>query len=148
MRRFHHRQRVRTSAAEAFDFAVEHQPENHPSWESEVVSVRRDGPARLGARGIMVRNEWGKTQDAPFEIVDLVPGRKVAYRSGTGGFHLHLIIDFEPVGTECDLVVNSTVTLSGAMRLMWPLMWFMFPVRSRRITRSLAAVLDARAVSS
>jgi hypothetical protein len=142
MRHFTVTHRIHRTAADVWDFAVVHQPENHPRWEKEVISVKREGPAKLGAKGMMVRREGRRVIEAPFEIVGFEPGRRVAYRSGNGGFHLHLTFDFVPVGNETELTVRSEMTLTGAMRLLWPVMWFAFPLRSARISGDFVRVLN------
>jgi hypothetical protein len=91
---------------------------------------------------MMLRREGGRVVEAPFEIVECEPNRRIVYRSGRGGFHLELTFVLEPRGNETDLSVRSQMTLSGALQLLWPVMWFAFPRRSARISRDLARVLD------
>jgi hypothetical protein len=134
-------QRIRRTPAEVFDFMVVHQPENHPRWESDVIEVRRE-PLRVGAKGVMVRREWGTVTEAAFEVVELVPDRRVAYQSDAGDFHLRLVFDLEERDGETELTVRSTLRLTGWLRLMWPVLWFVHPIRSARITRSFAALLN------
>lgn len=139
--------RIRRSPAEVFDFMVVHQTDNHPKWEKEVVEVRRE-PLRAGAKGVMVRREWGKVQEAPFEVVELVPGRRAAYRSGAGGFHLHLVFDFEERDGETELTTRSTLRLSGWLRLMWPVLWFVHPARTARIVGDFARLFEGPAAQA
>jgi hypothetical protein len=142
MRTFTLTQRIHRTPAEVWDFMVVHQPENHPKWEQEVVSVKREGPLKAGTRGMMLRREGGRVVEAPFEIVECELSRRIVYRSGRGGFHLELTFVLEPVGNETDLSVRSELTLSGAMQLLWPVMWFAFPQRSARISRDCANVMN------
>ncbi len=94
MIRYQVRQHVPVSPAVAFDFVAVNQPKNHPRWEPEVVSVRRDPELKVGTRGVMVRKEWGQTREVPFEVIELIPGRRITYRSGTAPMQLTLCFDF------------------------------------------------------
>jgi len=142
MIRYEISQRVHRTPSHVFDFVAVHQPENHPRWEPEVVEVRRPGPLAVGTRGVMVRREGGRTSEVPFEVVDLVPDRRIAFRSGSGGFHLHLIFDMNPIGDETEFVVTAELNLTGFLWLMTPIFARVFPRRSAAITARLASVLN------
>lgn len=142
MIRYAFQEHIRRSPAEVFDFVAVHQEQNHPKWEEEVVEVRRPGPLRIGLEGIMVRKEGGRTREVPFEVTDLVPDRRIAFRSGSGGFRLDLIFDMRPADGETDFHVDAALKLSGPLWLLTPVFRRKFPKRSARITRRLASVLN------
>lgn len=142
MIRYHVQEHIRRSPAEVFDFVAVHQEQNHPKWEEEVVEVRRPGPLRVGLKGVMVRKEGGRTSEVPFEVTDLVPDRRLAVRSGRGGFRLDLIFDMRPAGGETDFHVDATLTLSGPLWFLTPIFKRKFPKVSARITRRLASLLN------
>lgn len=134
--------RIHRSPAEVFDTLVVQQARNHPRWEPEVLEIRREGPIASGLKGIMVRKENGRVSEVPFEFVDVVPDRRVEIRSGSGGFHLHLIWEMNPAGAETDFTLTASAKLTGALWLMTPLMSLGFPGRSRRITNAMVALLN------
>jgi len=142
MIRYEVREHIRRSPAEVFDFVAVHQEQNHPKWEEEVVEVRRPGPLRVGLEGGMVRKEGGRTYEVPFEVTELVPDRRIAFRSSRGGFQLELVFDMRPADGETDFHVDAALTLSGPLWLLTPVFKRKFPKTSARITRRLASVLN------
>jgi hypothetical protein len=142
MIRYEIQEHIRRSPATAFDFVAVHQPENHPRWEDEVVEVRRPGPLAVGLKGVMVRREGKRRREVPFEVTELVPDRRIRFRSGSGGFRLDLTFDFRPEGAETDLHVLAELQLSGPLWLLSPLFARKFPKTGARITRRLAALLN------
>ena len=143
MIRYEVREHIRRSPATVFDFVAVHQVENHPRWEDEVVEVRRPGPLAVGQRGVMVRQEGKRRREVPFEVTELVPDRRIAFRSGSGGFRLDLTFDFLPApGDETDFQVTAALDLSGPLRLLSPLFALRFPKTGARITKKLASLLD------
>jgi len=133
---------ISRSPATAFDFVAVHQPENHPRWEDEVVEIRRPGPLAVGQKGVMVRQEGKRRREVPFEVTELVPDRRIRFRSGSGGFNLDLTFDFVPRGDETSLHVTALLDLRGPLRLLSPLFARRFPQTGARITRKLAALLN------
>src|SRR5215831_11408729 len=109
MIRYEIQEHIRRSPATVFDFVAIHQVENHPRWEDEVVEVRRPGPLAVGQRGVMVRQEGKRRREVPFEVTEVVPDRRVRFRSGSGGFSLDLTFDFEPRGDETDFHVTAAL---------------------------------------
>ncbi len=147
MIRYQVRQHVPVSPAVAFDFVAVNQPKNHPRWEPEVISVRRDPELKVGTRGVMVRKEWGQTREVPFEVIELIPGRRITYRSGTAPMQLTLCFDFAPKGGETEFLADVELRLSGAMKLLTPLFMVMFPRVGRRAAASMAKLLTAEAAA-
>jgi hypothetical protein len=136
------REHIRRSPATVFDFVAVHQVENHPRWEDEVVEVRRPGPLAVGQKGIMVRQEGKRRREVPFEVTELVKDRRIAFRSGSGGFRLDLTFDFLPApGDETDFHVKAALDLSGPLWLFSPLFARRFPKVGARISRKLASLL-------
>jgi hypothetical protein len=147
MIRYQTKKQLPCAPDQVFDFMVTHQTENHRRWEPEVVEVRRPGPMQVGTKGIMVRREGGRTREVPFEVVDLVPNRRVAYRSGSGGFHLHLVFEMNPAAGGTELVITTELTLTGLLWLMTPIFALAFPKRSRRISGQLLTLLESSAAA-
>jgi hypothetical protein len=148
MIRYQTKKELPVSPENLFDFMVVHQVENHRQWEPEVLEVRRPGPLQVGTKGIMVRREGRSIREVPFEVVELVPNRRVAYRSGSGGFHLHLVFDMSPAGEGTELSITTELTLTGFLRLMTPIFVLAFPKRSRRISGQLAQVIEAKVIEA
>jgi hypothetical protein len=142
MIRYEIQEHIRRSPATVFDFVAVHQVENHPRWEDEVVEVRRPGPLAVGQKGVMVRREGTRRREVPFEITELVPDRRIRFRSGSGGFRLDLTFDFLPSGVETDFHVKAELSLSGPLWLLSPLFARKFPQTGARITSKLAALLN------
>jgi hypothetical protein len=143
MIRYEVQEHIRRSPATVFDFVAVHQVENHPRWEDEVVEVRRPGPLAVGQKGVMVRKEGKRRREVPFEVTELVPDRRIRFRSGSGGFALDLTFDFLPSGAETDFHVQAELRLSGPLWLFSPIFARKFPRTGARITRKLAALLNA-----
>jgi len=143
MIRYQITQRVRRPAAAVYDFCVVHQPENHPKWEAEVMEVRREGPAVAGARGVMVRKDFGKVAEVPLEWLEVVPGQRVRQRSVSPAIVFDITEEFIPQGEEMDLRVSVEITLHGFMRLMQPMMARVLRKTSERICVDLVRVLEA-----
>jgi hypothetical protein len=124
-----------------YDFIVVNQERNHPRWEEEVEEIRYDGPIAPGTSGVMVRRDFGKVTEQPLEILELIPGRRSRFASDSGGVRFDCAIDIEPSGTGTQLSVTVQVTLSGAIRLLQPLLALVFQRNSRRIMKRLQVLL-------
>jgi hypothetical protein len=143
MIRYEVREHIRRSPAMVFDFVAVHQVENHPRWEDEVVEVRRPGPLAVGQKGIMVRQEGKRRREVPFEVTELLPDRRIRFRSGSGGFKLDLSFEFLPDGGETEFLVTAELELSGPLWLLSPVFARKFPRVGARITKKLAELLNA-----
>src|SRR5262245_34353839 len=106
MIRYEFNQHIRRPADQVYDFVVERQPENHPKWEPEVLELRRDGPVKVGTRGVMVRKDFGKVQEVPIEILEVVPGRMMRECSDGGGVKFDMRMEMLPKGNDTHLKVN------------------------------------------
>jgi hypothetical protein len=126
-----------------YDFMVANQPANHSRWEPEVLELRFDGPIAAGTKGVMVRRDLGKVKHAPLEILEVVPGKRSRVVSDHSGVRFEYTLDLEPdaSGDGTDLKVTIEVTLSGALRLLQPLLALVFRRNSARILGQLRVAL-------
>jgi hypothetical protein len=137
---------VRRPVEEVFDFVGTHYFENHPRWEREVIEVRKvtDGPIRVGSRGIMVREEWGRRSEAPLEISAFEPRRTIAFRHLGDPMLFKLALVMAPAGaTSTDLRVHVQIGLHGRYRLLTPMFAFNLPRISKRIIRTMVELIEA-----
>jgi hypothetical protein len=139
---------VRASADEAFDVIGTNVTVNHPRWEKEVQSIRQltPGPIGAGTRAVMVRKEMGRVRESEYEVTEFVPGKTIAFAHPQDALEFRLRFDLTPIDSAtCGLTVDVSAQPKGTMRLIEPLMRLAFPARSRRITNSMVAVIEATA---
>lgn len=145
MLKYEARRRVRRSPAAVFDVIGTHVYENHPRWESEVVEIRRltDGPVGVGSRAIMVRQEYGRRREAPYEVTEFIPDRTIAFQHLDGPMTFEIAFVLEPAGpAETDLTVKVRAQPKGAFRLLTPFIARTLPKTSERITGQMVELIE------
>lgn len=135
---------VAATPEQAFDVIGARVRENHPRWEREVVEIRplTPGPVALGSRSVMVRKEWGKLREGTYEVVELEPGRRIAFSHPDAAMDFRLAFDLKatPIGT--DLTVHVAAQPKGGLRLFVPVLHLALPRRSHRITSAMVRVIE------
>lgn len=137
--------RVGVAAAAAFDVIATNVCENNPKWEPEVVELRRltKGPIGVGSRLLMVRQEFGRRSEVICVVDEFEPSRRVVYSHADPRTEFHLTFEIAPVAERsCDVRVSVAMRPPGPARPLTPLLRLVFPRRTRRIARSMAAVVE------
>ena len=143
------RHRVNRPIDEVFDVIGTRCFENHPKWEREVVEVRplTPGPIGVGSRAVMVRQEYGRRQEVPYEVTDFTPPARIAFRHVGGQMLFEIAFELEAAGaTATDLAVRVRMDPRGAFRIMSPVLAMNLPRTSERITRSMVGLVEAEGV--
>jgi uncharacterized protein YndB with AHSA1/START domain len=127
---------------EVFAYAVD--PEKLPSWQTNTVSARRedDGPYGVGSRLREVhRAPGGKELESIVEVVEFEPDRVFALevREGTP-VHAHMA--FDPSGDGTRMRFRAHGRLTGATRLIEPLVGRMLRKQFTEQVATLKAVLE------
>jgi hypothetical protein len=141
------RRRVGRPPDAAFDVIGTHVYENHPSWESEVVEIRplTEPPVRVGSRAIMVRREYGRRTEVPYEVTEFEQDRKIAFRHISGQMDFDIAFFLAPAADgNSDLVVKIRATPKGVFRLLTPIVARNLPKTSERITSQMVALVESR----
>lgn len=139
---------IQRPPARVFDFVATRYQENHPRWEQEVVEIRRldQGPVALGSRFLMVRRDFGRTAEAINEVVELVPGRRIAFRHVDAAIDFHIAFNCDPVADGTRLRVEVAAEPHGAMRLAGPMLRLRMPKIAVRNTSRIRDLVESEAV--
>lgn len=140
------RRRVARPPEVVFDVIGTHVYENHPKWESEVVEIRplTDPPVQVGSRAIMVRREYGRRTEVPYEVTEFEQDRRIAFRHISGPMDFDIAFLLAPAADgNSDLVVQVRATPKGVFRLFTPLVARNLPKTSERITSQMVDLVEA-----
>ena len=138
---------IRKASSEVFDFVASRYAENHPRWEDEVVEIRRldQGPISEGSRFVMVRRDFGRTEEAVNEVVELVPGRRIAFRHVDEKMDFHIAFNFDPVAEGTQLRIEVGAQPHGAMRLITPMLRLRMPRIAVRNSERIRQLVESEA---
>ena len=91
---------IERPAAEVFAFVSEFP--NNPRWQRGMQSCRwtSEPPLRVGSTYCQHARFLGKDVYQSFEIVDLVPGRRIGFRSMSGSFPISVVRTVEALGEK------------------------------------------------
>lgn len=139
--------RIQRPPARVFDFVATRYAENHPRWEEEVIEIRRldDGPIALGSRFLMVRKDFGRVAEAINEVVELIPGRRIAFRHVHPKMDFHIAFTCDPITDATRLRVDVAAEPHGAMRLAAPMLRLRMPRIAVRNTSRIRDLVEAEA---
>jgi hypothetical protein len=141
------RRRVGQPPDAVFDVIGTHVYENHPKWESEVVEIRplTEPPVRVGSRAIMVRREYGRRSEVPYEVTEFEQDRKIAFRHISGQMDFDIAFVLAPAAEgDSDLVVQIRAKPKGMFRLFTPVVARNLPKTSERVASQMVAVVESQ----
>ncbi len=74
-------------------------PTNAPQWYANITSVRwqTEPPVRVGSRLDFVARFLGRTLAYTYEVVELIPGQRLAMRTAQGPFPMETTYTWQPV---------------------------------------------------
>ena len=123
-------------------------PDHVPDWYVNIKTVewKTPKPLVLGSQVAFVAHFLGRRLAYTYEIVDLVPGRRLAMRTAEGPFPMETIYCWEPVGdSSTHMLLRNRGRPSGFSALMTPLMSFMMRQANRKDLLRLKQLLEASA---
>lgn len=138
--------RIDRPAPEVFDFVATHQVENHPIWEPEVLSIRKqtEGPLRAGSQAVMTRRDFGYRREVPYSVTAFEPERMIALRSVERSLTFDIAFHFAPAGpTHTDLRIEVGLRPAGMFKPLAPVMTAMFRRNGTRLARRLKHAVEA-----
>ena len=121
-------------------------PELTPRWSASAIEehVTTPGPAAVGSRRrAMVRRLGGGTTENEIEITELEPERRVAVRSIESMVPFTSSWTFTPVGDGTRVDWGWDFQLTGALRLLGPVLSWSFARSFRRDLDRLKATMES-----
>jgi uncharacterized membrane protein len=117
---------------------------NLPEYEPwvEKVEPTSAGPIGVGSTWIHVRRQGRRRLEAPIELVEWEPNRRLAIRSGAGAFSVFATQDFEKAGDATRVRETLEMQVSGLLRVMEPLMRGQVRRQGEEVHRRFKEVLE------
>ena len=101
-------------------------PTNAPEWYANIESVEwlTLPPIRVGSRMAFVARFMGRRLAYAYEVVELVPGRRLVMRTAEGPFPMETTYTWEPAGDGTTrMTLRNRGEPSGFLSVGAPLMW-------------------------
>ena len=100
-------------------------PSNAPTWYANIKSVewKTPPPMGVGSKLAFVARFLGRTLAYTYEVVDVVPGRRLVMRTAEGPFPMETTYTWEPAGAgKTRMTLRNRGEPSGFSRVAGPLM--------------------------
>ena len=100
-------------------------PSHAPEWYANITSVRwqTEPPLGVGSRMDFVARFLGRTLAYAYEVVELVPGQRLAMRTAQGPFPMETTYTWQPVtGTRTRMTLRNRGEPAGFGRVAAPVM--------------------------
>jgi uncharacterized protein YndB with AHSA1/START domain len=120
-------------------------PSNAPNWYVNIKSVewKTPPPMGIGSRIAFVAQFLGRRLAYTYEIVDLVPGRRLVMRTSEGPFPMETTYTWDPVGEgRTRMTLRNRGNPSGFSRLGAPFMAAAMRRANRKDLTNLRAILE------
>jgi uncharacterized membrane protein len=120
-------------------------PSNAPRWYANIKSVKwlTAPPIALGSQMTFVAQFLGKRLEYTYEIVELVPGRRLVMRTAQGPFPMETTYTWEARGSGTHMTLRNRGEPSGFSKLLAPVMSAAMKRETQKDLQRLAAVLEA-----
>ena len=109
--------------AQVADYAGD--PSNAPEWYVNIKSVewKTEPPMRIGSKLAFVAQFLGRRLAYTYEVVDLVPGRRLVMKTAQGPFPMETTYTWEPVGEgQTRMTLRNRGEPAGFSKIAAPLM--------------------------
>ena len=109
--------------AQVADYAGD--PSNAPEWYVNIKSVewKTEPPIRIGSKLAFVAQFLGRRLAYTYEVVDLVPGRRLVMKTAQGPFPMETTYTWEPVGEgQTRMTLRNRGEPAGFSKIAGPLM--------------------------
>jgi uncharacterized membrane protein len=122
-------------------------PDNVPAWYANITSVewRTPRPLRTGSQIAFVAHFLGRRLAYTYQIVDLVPGRRLIMRTAEGPFPMETTYTWEATGpNETRMTLRNRGVPAGFSRWLAPFMAFAVRRANRKDLALLKTQLETR----
>jgi uncharacterized protein YndB with AHSA1/START domain len=129
--------------AEVAAFAAD--PSHAPDWYENIKSIEWETkpPVAVGSRMAFVARFLGRRLAYTYEVVDLVPGRRLVMRTAEGPFPMETTYTWESVGeTSTRMTLRNRGEPSGFSKVSAPLMAAAMRRANRKDLARLKALLE------
>lgn len=119
-------------------------PANAPEWYANIDSVEwlTPPPAAPGSRMAFVARFLGRRLAYTYEVVELVPGRRLVMRTAQGPFPMETTYTWEPDGTGTRMSLRNRGEPSGFAGIAAPVMAAAMRRANRKDLAALKAILE------
>jgi uncharacterized membrane protein len=134
---------IRRPRDEVAAFAID--PDNAPQWYVNIKSVewKTPRPLVLGSKVAFVAQFLGRRLAYTYEIVELMPGRRLTMRTAEGPFPMETSYEFvEASAGETSMTLRNRGTPSGFAGLLAPFMAMAMRRANRKDLIRLKAILE------
>jgi uncharacterized membrane protein len=121
-------------------------PSHAPEWYVNIKSVewKTKPPVRVGSQVAFVAEFLGRRMAYTYEIVDLVPGQRLAMRTAEGPFPMETTYIWEPAAGGTRMTLRNRGTPAGFSRWVAPFMAAAMRRANRKDLRFLKTILEGR----
>jgi hypothetical protein len=136
---------IRRLAGAVAEFAMD--PDNAPRWYVNILEVewRTAKPLRIGSQITFVARFLGRRRlSYTYEVVELVPERRLRMRASSSLFPMETTYTFEPLADgSCRMSLRNRGGPTGFRSLFTPLIAFAMRRANRKDLARLKALLEA-----
>jgi hypothetical protein len=121
-------------------------PGNAPEWYANIESVRwrTPPPAAVGSSMDFVARFLGRRLAYTYEVVDVVPGRRLVMRTAEGPFPMETTYTWEPVGDAATrMTLRNRGEPAGFARVARPVLAAAMRRANRKDLANLKRILEA-----
>jgi uncharacterized membrane protein len=122
------------------------EPDNAPRWYVNIKSVdwQTPRPMGIGSRFEFVAQFLGRRLEYVYEVVEYVPGKRLAMRTADGPFPMETTYEWEPSEMGTRMTLRNRGTPSGFSRIVAPFMSAAMRRATQKDLVALKSLLEAR----